>query len=71
MIACKVDRSDLAAVLMKEQLRFTASMAYIEFKLAVYASGWSGMDTSSLMRSLDVMRDRLQSLAALPEPTLA
>jgi len=71
MIACKVDRSDLAAVLMKEQLRFTASMAYIEFKLAVYASGWSGMDTSSLMRWLDVMRDRLQSLAALPEPTLA
>ena len=35
------------------------------------ASGWSGVDTSSLIRSLDAMRDRLQSLAALPEPTLA
>ncbi len=71
MIACKVDRSDLAAVVMKEQLRFTASMVYLEFKLTVYASGWNGVDASSLIHSFDAMRDRLQSLAALPEPTLA
>jgi len=71
MIACKVDRSDLAAVVMKEQFRFAVSMARVEIKLTVYASGWSGVDTSSLIRSLDAMRDRLQTLAALPEPTLA
>ena len=55
MIACKVDRSDLAAVVMKEQLRFTVSMVYVEIKLTVYASGWSGVDTSSLIRSLDAV----------------
>jgi hypothetical protein len=71
MIACKIDRSDLAAVVMKEQFRFAVSMVYVEIKLTVYASGWSGVDTSSLICSLDAMRDRLQSLAALPEPTLA
>ena len=56
---------------MKEQFRFAVSMVHVEIKLTVYASGWSGVDTSSLIRSLDAMRDRLQSLAALPEPTLA
>ena len=71
MIACKVDRSDLAAVVMKEQFRFTVSMAYLELKLTVYASGWRGVDATSLIRSFDAMRDRLQALAALPEPTLA
>jgi len=71
MIACKVDRSDLAAVVMKEQFRFAVSMVSVEFKLTVYASGWRGVDTSTLIASLDAMRDRLQSLAALPEPTLA
>jgi len=71
MIACKIDRSDLAAAVMKEQFRFAVSMLYVEIKLTVYASGWRGVDTSSLIRSLDAMRDRLQSLAALPEPTLA
>jgi hypothetical protein len=46
-------------------------MVNVEFKLVVYASGWRGVDASSLIRSLDAMRDRLQSLAVLPEPTLA
>lgn len=71
MVVCKVDRSDLAAVLMKEQFRFAASMVYVECRLMVFASGWSGVDASGLIRSVDAMRDRMQSLAALPEPSLA
>jgi hypothetical protein len=71
MIACKVDRSDLAAVVVKEQFHFAAGIVYVEFKLIAFASGWSGVDASRLIQSIDAMRDRLQSLAALPEPTLA
>lgn len=71
MIACKVDRSDLAAVVMKEQFRFAASMLHVELKLIAFALGWSGVDASSVIRSFDAMRDRLQSLTVLPEPTLA
>jgi hypothetical protein len=69
MVACKVDRSDLAAVVMKEQFRFAASMVYVEFTLMVFATGWSGVDASRLIRAVDAMRDRMQSLAALPEPS--
>jgi hypothetical protein len=68
MAVCKVDRSDLAAVVMKEQFRFAASMVYVQFTLMVFASGWSGIDASRLIGAVDAMRDRMQSLAALPEP---
>jgi hypothetical protein len=71
MIACKVDRSDLAAVVVKEQFQFAASLVYVEFRLIAFASGWRGVDASRLIHSIDAMRDRLQALAALPEPTLA
>lgn len=69
MVTCKIDRSDLAAVVMKEQFRFAASMVYVEFTLMVFATGWSGLDVSRLMHSVDEMRERLQSLAMLPEPS--
>jgi hypothetical protein len=69
MVTCKIDRSDLAAVIMKEQFRFAASMVYVEFTLMVFATGWSGLDVSRLMRSVDEMRERLQSLAMMPEPS--
>jgi hypothetical protein len=46
-------------------------MVSVEFRLMVFASGWSGVDASALIRSVDAMRESLQSMAALPEPTLA
>jgi hypothetical protein len=69
MVAYKVDRSDLAVVVMKEQFRFAASMVYVEFTLMVFATGWSGVDASRLIRAVDAMRERMQSLAMLPEPS--
>jgi hypothetical protein len=71
MVTCQVDRSNLAAVVMKEQFRFTASMVYVQFTLLVFASGWTGVDASRLIRAVDAMREQLQSLAMLPEPSLA
>lgn len=70
-IASEVDRSDLAAVLIKQRFRFARNMMYVEFKVALYASGWRGVDASGLIASLNAMRDRLQVLAAIAEPTAA
>jgi hypothetical protein len=66
-----VDRSDLAAVVMKEQFRFTRNMVYVEFRLVIYASGWKGVDATGLIASLNAMRDNMRTLAAVVEPTLA
>jgi len=69
MAVCKTDRSDLASVVLKEQFRFAASMIYVEFTLLVFATGWSGLDASRLISAVDAMRERMQSLAMLPEPS--
>ncbi len=69
-INSEVDRSDLAAVMIKEQLRFCRNMLYVEFKLAIYACGWRGVDASGLIASLNTMRDRLQTLQRIAEPTV-
>jgi len=70
-INSEVDRSDLAALMMKEQFRFARNMVYVEFRLAIYATGWKGVDARALIASLNSMRDSLQVLAAAVEPSLA
>jgi len=70
-INSEIDRSDLAALMTKEQLRFARNMMYVEFKLVIYASGWRGADASGLIASLNAMRDKLQVLSALAAPTVA
>jgi hypothetical protein len=70
-ITAEVDRSGLAAFTLKEQFRFARNMLYVEFKLAAYALGWRGIDASDLITSLNAMRDRLQVLTAIAEPTVA
>lgn len=70
-INAEVDRSNLAAVVMKEQFRFARNMVYVEFRLAIYANGWKGVDASGLIASLNMMRDSLQTLAAVAEPSAA
>lgn len=70
-INSQVDRSDLAAMVLKEQFRFARNMLYVEFRLAIYASGWKGVDASGLIASLNVMRESLQVLAAAVEPSVA
>jgi len=68
-ISSDVDRSDLAIRMMKEQFRFCRNMLYVEIRLAIYASGWKGIDASGLIAPLNAMRDRLQVLSAMAEPT--
>ncbi|MBZ5594931.1 MAG: hypothetical protein LAP39_22030 [Acidobacteriia bacterium] len=68
MITSDVDRSELAAVLIKQQFRFTMGMIYVECKLTLYSLGWKGIDASGLVQSLDAMRAQLQALSALAAP---
>lgn len=68
MVSCKVDRSDLAGIMMKQQFLFAVGMMQVEFKLILYGFGWSGVDASGLVRSLDAMRAQLQSLVAVAQP---
>jgi len=70
-IAAEADRSDLAVFMLKEQFRFAKNMLAVEFKLAIYGLGWKGVDVSALIASLNAMRDRLQTLAAIAVPTAA
>lgn len=70
-INAAVDRSDLAALMMKEQFRFCRNMLYVEFRLAIYTTGWTGVDASGLIAPLNAMRDNLRTLAAVVEPSAA
>jgi hypothetical protein len=71
MVSCKVDRSDLAGLIMKQQFLFAVGMLQVEFKLVLYGFGWSTVDASGLVRSLDGMRTQLQSMVAVAEPSAA
>jgi hypothetical protein len=70
-ISAEKDRSELAVFVLKEQIAFARKMLAVEFKLAMYSFGWKGVDAGALIRVLNTMRDRLQVLAAIPEPTVA
>ncbi len=65
MITSDVDRSDLAKVVMKQRFRFALGMMHVEFNLILFRFGWSGVDASSLVESLDMMRARLLCLVTV------
>ena len=69
LVQTDVERPDVAGRLMKQQFLFAFSMMRIELKLMLYGWGWRGMDVRNVTESLDRMRNQLQSLAALAEPS--
>jgi hypothetical protein len=71
MITSDADRSELAGIMMKQQLRFAVGMMYVECKLTLYSLGWNGVDAGGLVHSLDAMRAQLQALSALAAPAAA
>jgi hypothetical protein len=71
MIASSVDRSDLVRILIKEQVRFTGLVIYVEFKLVLYGLGVGRVDASVLLQCVDTMRAQLRSLAPLAQSTPA
>ena len=69
MVTSDVDRSELAGTILKQQFQFSLNMINIE--LILYGFGWSGIDTSGLIESLDALRTQLQGLVAVAEPMSA
>jgi len=65
MIHAPVDRSELAGLLLKQQLLFSVSMMSLQFRLVLHGFGWSApmADVHSLVKALDDLRTQLRVLA--------
>ena len=68
IVTSKVDRPDLAGLLMKQRFLFAVRMISVEFKLTLYGFGWKSVDVQDVMRTLETMRSHVQSFAALAQP---
>jgi hypothetical protein len=68
MTTSEADRPELAGVMLRQRLQFAAGMMCVELKLLLYSLGWSGVDPSRLIISLDTMRAQLEYLNAVAEP---
>ena len=70
MVESRIDRPDLAGLLLKQQFTFSLAMMAVEVKLILYGVGWAGVDVKALMEPLTTVRAQLQALAAVAVPTL-
>ena len=71
MVTSDVDRSELSGVILKQQFQFSLRLMRIEVELILYSLGYSGIDTTGLVESLDALRMQLQRLVAVAEPMSA
>jgi hypothetical protein len=71
MVSSRVDRPDLAGLLMKQQVGFAVALMRIRLDLVLYQFGWAGVDLKQLMQPLNTVRAQLQSLAAGPQAAFA
>lgn len=70
MVQSRIDRPDLAGLLLKQQFIFSLAMMAVEVKLILYGFGWAGVDVKTLMEPLTTVRAQLQALAAIADPSL-
>lgn len=70
MVESKVDRRDLAGIMMKQQFNFAFLMMTVEVKLILYSVGWARVDAKALLQPLVALRSQLQMLASMAEPSL-
>ena len=70
MVQSRIDRPDLAGLLLKQQFTFALAMMAVEVKLILYGFGWAGVDVKALMEPLTTVRAQLQALAAIADPSL-
>ncbi len=71
IVTSKVDRSDLAGVVFKEQFRFAVNTWRVELKLILYGFGWSSVEATSVVRHFDALRTQLQYLVLTAQPSAA
>ena len=70
MVQSRIDRPDLAGLLLKQQFTFSLAMMAVEVKLILYGFGCGGVSAKALMEPLTTVRAQLQALAAVADPTL-
>jgi len=63
MLQSHRDRPDLAAGLLRQQAQFALGMAMVEARLFLYRWGLCTVDVSALVKTFDVMRLELRSMA--------
>jgi hypothetical protein len=71
MVESRVDRHDLAGIIMKQQFTFTFLLMTVEVKLMLYSVGWARVDAKALLQPLAALRAQLQMLAAMADPSLS
>jgi hypothetical protein len=63
MLQSHRDRPDLAATLVRQQAQFALGMSMVEARLFLYRWGLCTVDVSALVKTFDVMRLELRSMA--------
>jgi hypothetical protein len=73
MVHAAADRSALAGVLIKQRLRFSATMLTVECRLFLHAYGFRApnVEVRDLIESLDAMRMQLRTLSVAIQPAAA
>lgn len=69
MVQSRDDRPDLARVLVRRRMVYTAAAAMVHGRLFLYRWGICGVDATGLMRTFEQMRQDLRAL--LPQRVLA
>jgi hypothetical protein len=71
IVTSKVDQTDLARVVFREQFRFAVNMMQVELRLLLYGFGWSGVEAGNVVYCFDTMRSQLQYLMVVSQPSAA
>jgi hypothetical protein len=64
-----VDRPDLASLVLRNQVRFTARVTLVRVHVAMYRWGIGTVDVAGILQPFDALRDALQSLTPAAQPT--
>ncbi|HUJ20902.1 MAG TPA: hypothetical protein VLX58_05230 [Bryobacteraceae bacterium] len=68
MVDSRVDRPDLAGLLMKQHFIFTITVLSIEVRLVLYNFGMGAPDGRSLIDALETMSSQLRTLSLVIDP---
>lgn len=66
IVQSPVDRADFARSLWRQQVTFYFTVCTVRVRVALYPLGWTSLDVSKLIQSLENMRSRVTELALPP-----
>ncbi|HYM06098.1 MAG TPA: hypothetical protein VEU11_06020 [Terriglobales bacterium] len=71
MIRSETDRSDLAAILLRQRFVFTLALISLEYRLLLYRFGLNTFNMSVFIEPFESLRTQLRSLAMAAQPVSA